>query len=184
MKYTEARALMESAGTEFKQTDRYVGHRVYLEAGKLLLQFENGDTCTLDLSQSKMTSEDDTWECLAPGEFKLAELTFNCPRRVQDHRCDKPGLLNDYWSSRYDKDGYLCCSYDGSLHPDKFMELIEAGTSIGVTDKNYKAYIGNHKFYYQHLSEEQKKKFVELYNAGKLVVPGGFYVLPFFCKVL
>jgi len=38
------------------------------------------------------------------------------------------------------------------------------------------------KFYFQHLSPEQQKRFIELLNARKikLGMPGHFYVLPFF----
>ena len=42
----------------------------------------------------------------------------------------------------------------------------------------------NHtKFYFQHLSEHQMERFIELLNAKKLKFQGGygFYVLPFFC---
>jgi hypothetical protein len=40
------------------------------------------------------------------------------------------------------------------------------------------------KFYFYHLSEAQQTRFIELYNAGKIRMAGGFgfYVLPFFCK--
>lgn len=39
------------------------------------------------------------------------------------------------------------------------------------------------KFYYQHLSSEQRDEFIELYNsrAMRLSHPGYFYRLPFFC---
>lgn len=39
------------------------------------------------------------------------------------------------------------------------------------------------KFYFQHLSIDQRKRFVDLMNAGslKLAYPGRFYVMPFFC---
>lgn len=42
------------------------------------------------------------------------------------------------------------------------------------------------KFYFQHLSPEQRTRFVELINERKMKVgmPGHFYVLPFFCKVI
>jgi hypothetical protein len=38
------------------------------------------------------------------------------------------------------------------------------------------------KFYFQHLSPEQKTRFIELYNAKKMNIsyPGHFYRLPFF----
>lgn len=40
------------------------------------------------------------------------------------------------------------------------------------------------KFYFQHLSAEQRHRFIELLNTNKikLNVPGYFYVLPFFCQ--
>lgn len=40
------------------------------------------------------------------------------------------------------------------------------------------------KFYFQHFSEEQQRRFIELHNAGRLKIgmPGYFYVVPFFCK--
>lgn len=40
------------------------------------------------------------------------------------------------------------------------------------------------KFYFSHLSEEQRQRFVELLNAGclRIGIPGHFYRLPFFVK--
>lgn len=40
------------------------------------------------------------------------------------------------------------------------------------------------KFYFQHLSGEQRKRFVALLNEKRLVIgfPGSFYVSPFFCR--
>lgn len=40
------------------------------------------------------------------------------------------------------------------------------------------------KFYFQHFDEEQKHRFIELHNQGKLKIgmPGHFYRLPFFCR--
>ena len=79
-------------------------------------------------------------------------------------------------------DGVLRCTYCGSVHPDDFMERVEAGESVTPTDKDYKTYIGGQKFYFDHLSVEQHKAFVELVNAKRVAfeTPGRFYVLPFF----
>lgn len=83
------------------------------------------------------------------------------------------------------------CSYCGSGNPDEFMRRVEArDVTLSPTDKNYKVYVESddaaqpfggpaHKFYFQHLSIEQRKRFVELWNAG-LKIHGGFYVFPFF----
>lgn len=141
------------------------------------------------------------------------------------------------------------CTWDGSLHPDVFMDWLEKpGTSLVPTDKNSKVYIrvkngepnpgeerivsmvtfeleaerieaehwlpANHprvqaalerdggwrgsdytyaqliprgadcedKFYFEHLSDEQRTRFLELLNAGRIALeyPGYFYRLPFF----
>lgn len=83
------------------------------------------------------------------------------------------------------------CSYCGSMNPDEFMARVEAGTlTLGPTDKDYKVYVKGDdlraiKFYFQHLSEEQGRRFVDLHNERRLNfgVPGHFYVLPFFMRV-
>lgn len=81
----------------------------------------------------------------------------------------------------------LCCSFCGSLNPTEFMELIKDGAEVGPTDKNYKVYVRHPslsfgKFYFQHLSKEQKLEFIDLLNAKSLKIgmPGHFYVKPFF----
>lgn len=82
------------------------------------------------------------------------------------------------------------CSYCGSMNPDAFMERLEAGDiQLDPTDKSYKVYVKTQgitgKFYFQHLSADQRKRFIELNNAGRLNFgpPGYFYMLPFFCRV-
>jgi len=98
------------------------------------------------------------------------------------------------------------CSYCGSMHPDDFMEVARGAAEgeLGPTDKSYKVYVdpGYRKFYFQHLSEEQKQEFVDLYNARprrtyseddlsfiggdgpgmQVGYPGYFYSLPFFME--
>lgn len=86
------------------------------------------------------------------------------------------------------------CSYCGSLNPDALMERLEAGdVELGPTDKSYKVYVrdlthrrSDGKFYFQHFSREQQRRFIELYNARKIKMafPGHFYVLPFFCSAI
>lgn len=83
------------------------------------------------------------------------------------------------------------CSYCGSLSEDSLFQAIEAGVKITPTDKNYKIYVdvkvqGAGKFYFQHLSDEGRTKFIELVNARKLnlAAPGYFYVLPFFASAV
>jgi hypothetical protein len=170
-----------------------------------------------------------------------------CPRRMNDWGPWERAENLDTWEKRggiigQEKIG-LGCSFCGSLHPDRFMELVREGWVVGPTDKSYKAYLGKPltdedkaqrkqawldaqhgiakairelgakdgktpeqidadleehwatyeaplmgpgqeaKFYYQHLSAEQRAEFIELYNAKRMTVgyPGHFYRLPFFC---
>lgn len=111
-------------------------------------------------------------------------MEHTCPRRVLSISAEKP----DTWR----EDG--TCSYCGSMHPGEFIRRLGVGDiELGPTDKNYKVYVKNvggepapMKFYFQHLSREQRQEFVDLFNlrsgsAGvKLGYPGYFYRLPFF----
>ena len=108
-----------------------------------------------------------------------------CPRRGEDL---VGGMHNvpdeDNW---YERDGGRHCSYCGSQHPDDFMAHLEAGGEVTPTDKNYKVYVKGGpftKFYFQHLSEVQRQRFIGLLNEHKFMVgfPGHFYVLPFFVR--
>lgn len=81
------------------------------------------------------------------------------------------------------------CSYCGSIEEKEFFACIETGATITPTDKSYKVYVDaigrdHAKFYFQHLSEEGKDRFVSLLNAQvlKLATPGYFYVLPYFVR--
>lgn len=103
---------------------------------------------------------------------------MKCPRRAENPGPWKFLPEEDSW----DRDN--TCSYCGSINPDEFMRLAEAGTELGPTDKSYKVYMPTGKFYFQHLSEEQCRKFVDLLNEKKLVIgyPGHFYSKPFFVQ--
>lgn len=112
-----------------------------------------------------------------------------CPRRMEEM---------GPWAREEGLDGFArghglvgqtdpACTFCGSLSGDRFMELVREGAEVGPTDKNYKAYLhaGGHteaKFYFRHLSEEQRREFVDLLNAGRVRIgmPGHFYVPPFF----
>lgn len=106
---------------------------------------------------------------------------FSCPRRDEAFNAVSAYPTEDQW---YNRGGRKTCSYCGSLSPDEFFAAVEAGTEITPTDKNYKAYVGSEKFYFQHLSVEERKRFIELLNAKKmkLAYPGHFYRMPFFCQ--
>lgn len=103
-----------------------------------------------------------------------------CPRRGEGGPMSQIGERLDVWG----KD--RTCSYCGSLHPDDFIDRLKAGEELGPTDKTYKAYIGRSKFYYQHLSEEQKREIVRMANAKEITfgAPGYWYVKPFFVTVV
>jgi len=115
-----------------------------------------------------------------------------CPRRMQEMGpWDREENL-DRWSKRSGlvKSKEPACTFCGSMQPDRFMHLIEHGYELGTTVKDYKAYLHNPtggtvgKFYYQHLDEEQKLRFIHLLNSREvnIGVPGYFPVLPFFCR--
>jgi hypothetical protein len=114
-----------------------------------------------------------------------------CPRRGGEIGPWERGENLDTWDIREQMHKGLQarhCSFCGSLHPDDFMRLVKEGWQIGATDKSYKAYLGSPegrsqetKFYFQHLSVEQRREFVDLYNAKAIRFSGGgFYRLPFF----
>jgi hypothetical protein len=111
-------------------------------------------------------------------------MPFTCPRRSESPFVSydtKPGVEED-------KDEWRAgntCSYCGSMHQADFFAAIEEGAELSPTDKSYKVYVGsNRKFYFQHLDQEGRTRFIELYNDGKMKLrfPGYFYVHPFFCK--
>jgi hypothetical protein len=96
----------------------------------------------------------------------------------------------DRWETRSGDVG-LACSFCGSLHPDRFLQLVREGWVVGPTDKAYKAYLEapegdgsgkRAKFYFLHLSTQQQDEFVELHNSHQMQVgyPGHFYVPPYF----
>lgn len=80
---------------------------------------------------------------------------FTCPRRrAEGYASDnspfaRSGTNLDEWQDRKG-DGQLHCSWDGSIHPDQFMDMVRAGKEIGPTDKSYKFYV------HEPLSDEQK----------------------------
>lgn len=73
------------------------------------------------------------------------------------------------------------CSYCGSLSPTEFLARAAFGEMIIPTDKNYKAYIGDYeKFYFGHLTREQRREFAQMWVDKKLVISGGdFYNVPY-----
>jgi len=120
---------------------------------------------------------------------------FHCPRRVENDNL--PG--SPFWTARNDKPqdtfeggrGLIGqsrgCSYCGSLPGDDFMELVRAGALLSSTYKDYKVYVDapvSAKFYFQHLTIEQRVEFVDLYRTRKVAFSphDGFQVLPFFMK--
>lgn len=109
------------------------------------------------------------------------------------HRCPRRGEMvtpTGYpTSDTYESDD--TCSYCGSMHPDVFMTRLEGGDiELGPTDKSYKIYVTNKggrslpytKFYFQHLSNNQRLQFIQLLNGKKVHIgyPGHFYTTPFF----
>lgn len=109
-----------------------------------------------------------------------------CPQRREASAAQRATPFangSDYWHVR---DGRRHCSYCGSWNPDDFMEQARSGIILGTTTKNYKVYVAGGpftKFYWEHLSPEQRQEFVDLFNARQTIsFEGGlgFNPLPFF----
>ena len=114
----------------------------------------------------------------------------------ESHYCPRRGFLASEDPDTWRADD--TCSYCGSVKPDVLMARLELGDiELGPTDKSYKVYVRNlggapigMKAYLQHLSDDQKRRFVDLYNTPsdnvedkpwmRIGYPGHFYVLPFF----
>lgn len=103
---------------------------------------------------------------------------IGCSGNWRVNSTEHPGMLGA---------GQRACSYCGSMHPDDLFQAIADGAEVEPTDKNYKAYVRfadgrHHKFYFEHLDEAQRQRFVDLLNAKavKIGYPGHFYVRPFF----
>ncbi len=73
--------------------------------------------------------------------------TQTCPRRLSDFGPWERAEGLDTWTTGHGLVGQdnvgPSCSFCGSLHPDRFMELIRDGWVVGPTDKNYKAYLAS-----------------------------------------
>ena len=124
---------------------------------------------------------------IARRRTKARGAEFKCGRRMEGYPYAEALAGPDFW--RFDG----TCNYCGSLSPVQFFKAIEDECEIGPTDKNYKVYIegekapnvrGVDKFYFQHLSEDEQRHFIELLNLGKVKIgyPGHFYTKPFFIK--
>jgi len=77
-------------------------------------------------------------------------------------------------------------AYDGDGKPNR-PDLTHAEKLAGYYDRpimGTAAPTKTAKFYFQHLSEAERERFIELLNAKKikLAFPGYFYRLPFFCQ--
>ncbi len=113
------------------------------------------------------------------------DVIFLCPRRVE---APGPWTYSQGPDTFQTRGGEPVCSYCGSLEPERFLELAREGWDVGPTDKTYKAYLtdpASHetfKVYYQHLSQPQRERFIEMHNAQEMRIsyPGYFYIPPYF----
>lgn len=87
---------------------------------------------------------------------------FSCPRRLLSIR---DGEKLDTWLDDTDT-----CSYCGSLGPKIFMAYVNSGGEIRETEKDYKIYVVglDHKFYLQHLPEQQREDIKALRLEGNV----------------
>lgn len=68
-----------------------------------------------------------------------------CPRRLSDMGPWDRSEGLDEWTTGHGVAGQdqvgLSCNFCGSLHPDRFMELVREGWIVGPTDKSCKVYL-------------------------------------------
>ena len=109
--------------------------------------------------------------------------THVCPRGEESPH----GPLRAMSLKAHYRDGR--CSYCGSMSEDDFFAAVDAGAEIGPTDKNYKVYVNgaghsHAKFYFQHLSDAGRDKFIDAVNTKRMKFgyPGFLYVRPYFCE--
>lgn len=108
-------------------------------------------------------------------------LGHTCGRRYDAFSVGRGVKHADFWIN--DSLMGITCCYCGSISPEEFFKLVQEGKEVTPTDKGYKAYIdGDKKFYFQHLTLEDRQTFIDLYNSKKmrLAHPGHFYTRPFF----
>lgn len=118
-------------------------------------------------------------------------MTEYCPRAVLDNGGGPDSPFEAPYNGEMTWSDEGRCSYCGSMSEEAFFKAIEDGVAITPTDKNYKVYVdvpfatGIGKFYFQHLSEEGRQKFISLHNDRKMVFkePGYLYTMPYFCKL-
>lgn len=121
-----------------------------------------------------------------PGEDKFSET---------DNSCTYCGSLNpDEFMARLEKGdvkltptdkGYKVYIENDGGAPFKQTYRTDNLPFEGYDSKNHTWVtrdMTGHKFYFRHLSEQQMRRFIELYNEKKIKLeyPGRFYVRPFF----
>lgn len=108
-----------------------------------------------------------------------------CPRRFSNFGPWEREEGLDGWGPHHMNASLRSCTFCGSLHPDEFMARIkvdEPKSKLNFSDKAYKTYVGDLKFYWEHLSEEQMREFVQLWNERKVTSEYG--ALPYFMRIL
>jgi hypothetical protein len=133
---------------------------------------------------------------------------FICPRAIESGREGKAIWSSDEtcsWCGSLNPDLLMeRIAVDISLGPtdksykvyvknkggQKFKQTFRGSNCPGGTDPSKWVWTTREtddtKFYFQHLSEDQKREFVKLLNEKKLFIdyPGHFYRLPYFCQVV
>jgi hypothetical protein len=139
-------------------------------------------TCKLVLkgeANPRTVAENAYVQLLAHFRNVHAGTGHTCGRRIEGF-----GFADDVPDSDFFRSDDNTCSYCGSISAEEFFKRVDAGEEITPTDKSYKAYIGNDntKFYFQHLSDGDKRLFIEYLNNHRfdIAVPGYFYTRPYF----
>lgn len=194
MNFQEAFTILREGGNKITRagwksngvSDAFVEIRISGEVENVYICFDSGEAGKWTPTQTDLFADD--WEQFAAAG-QTTPKTHCCARRHDYSFPDDGAALEDYW---YERDGHQRCSYCGSIHPETFLTLLMDGFELVPTDKNYKAYLHDRKsrhvgkFYFQHFSEEQARRLVDMVNMNQIRfgAPGYFYRLPYFMTLL
>jgi hypothetical protein len=128
-------------------------------------------------------SPDQFFEAIAKGaEFGPTDKNYKVYVARPDPDAGKPWIYS-VAPHKPDGDGWIEVTADNieSLPKADWRDLL--GKWVRVSPKSATR---RDKFYFQHLNEDERKRFIELLNAKALKIgdPGYFYRLPFFAQKL
>lgn len=167
-----------------RESGMHLNNSVFKLSGSDLDHWDSQNTCSYCGSLNQITF----MEHLEAGDVKLGPTDKNYKVYVEGIPDPDAGKPTIYSSANYEQTeaGWVKVTPENidSLPLDKWQRENYNDGKHWVKVEPRRATIFS-KFYFQHLSEEQRGRFIELYNDKRLNIgyPGYFYNLPFFCKL-